>query len=247
MYLDLSKFDEISNDGCIQMLVEMLHDYGLIDKDENRKGHYKLVNNIQDRRLRIYGDCLSMEKIRSMENRVYSVVTHPGKAEFVDVILRALKQCRQGIGDLHVGMHMMVVIFNVFYPSMFQVVQAVLRWKRIQLNPLHRYQVSVDLCMMTYRVLERMRMKHWAKMLKRRDEDLIRTRVVQHPPDIKMDTQHKDCYTLDKLMDVCSNEESIVFLAQDYEKFCIELSVCGDEITQTISHYLNLCLDYKCT
>ena len=147
---------------------------------------------MQGRRLRIYGDCLSMEKIRSMENRVYSVVTHPGKAEFVDVILRALKQCRQGIGDLHVGMHMMVVIFNVFYPGMLQVVQAVLRWKRIQLNPLHRYQVSVDLCMMTYRVLESMRMKHWAKMLKRRDEDLIRTRVVQHPPDIKMGTQHKD-------------------------------------------------------
>lgn len=27
MYLDHSKFDEISNDGCIQMLLEMLHDY----------------------------------------------------------------------------------------------------------------------------------------------------------------------------------------------------------------------------
>ena len=31
MYLDLSKFDEISNDGCTQMLVEMLHDYGFIE------------------------------------------------------------------------------------------------------------------------------------------------------------------------------------------------------------------------
>ena len=92
MYLDLSKFDEISNDGCIQMLVEMLHDCGLIDKDINRVGHYKLVDNIQDKRLRIYGDCLSMEKIRHMENRVYSVVTHPGKADFVEVIMSALKQ-----------------------------------------------------------------------------------------------------------------------------------------------------------
>ena len=36
LYLDLSKFDEISNDGCIQMLVEMLYDFGLIDKDMDR-------------------------------------------------------------------------------------------------------------------------------------------------------------------------------------------------------------------
>ena len=75
MYLDLSKFDEISNDGCIQMLVEMLHDYGLIDKDKNRIGYYKAVDSIRHRRLRIYGDYLSMEKIRHMENRVDSTFT----------------------------------------------------------------------------------------------------------------------------------------------------------------------------
>ena len=46
-------------------------------------------------------------------------------------------------------------------------------------------------------------------------------------------------------MDVCTNEELIIFLVQDYEKYCIELSVCGDEITVTISNYLKLCLDYK--
>ena len=62
MYLDLSKFDEISNDDCTQMLIEMLHDYSLIEKDMNKTGHYKLVNNIGDRRLRIYGDYLLMEK-----------------------------------------------------------------------------------------------------------------------------------------------------------------------------------------
>ena len=62
LYLDLSKFDEISNDGCIQMLVEMLRDFGMIDKDQDRPGHYKLANNVAHKRLRIYGDCLSMGK-----------------------------------------------------------------------------------------------------------------------------------------------------------------------------------------
>lgn len=28
LYIELSKFDEISNDGCIQVLVELLHDFG---------------------------------------------------------------------------------------------------------------------------------------------------------------------------------------------------------------------------
>ena len=84
VYLELSKFDKISNDGCIQMLVELLHDYGLIEKDKTRKGHYKPVDNLEHKRLRIYGDCLLMEKIRHMmHNRIYSVVTHPGKNEFV--------------------------------------------------------------------------------------------------------------------------------------------------------------------
>ena len=32
MYLELSKFDEVSNDGSVQVLIELLHDYGLIEK-----------------------------------------------------------------------------------------------------------------------------------------------------------------------------------------------------------------------
>ena len=137
MYLELSKFDEISNDGSVQVLIELLHDYGLIEKDTGNIGHYSLVENIDKRRMRIYGDCLSMEKIRQVQTRVYSAITHPGKAEFVRVILEALTQCQQGVGDLHIAMHMLVLIFKIYYPGMLQVVQAVLRWKRIQLNPLH--------------------------------------------------------------------------------------------------------------
>ena len=67
LYLELSKFDEISNDGCIQVLVELLHDFGLINKDPNREGYYVKVDNLEQRRVRIYGDCLSMDKIRHMD------------------------------------------------------------------------------------------------------------------------------------------------------------------------------------
>ena len=40
MYLELSKFDEISNDGSVQVLIELLHDYGLIEKDTDKLLEY---------------------------------------------------------------------------------------------------------------------------------------------------------------------------------------------------------------
>ena len=90
-----------------------------------------------------------MEKIRQMYNRVYSVVTYPGKVEFVSVILDALNQYQQGVIDLHIEIHMIVLIYKVYYPGTLKVIQMVLRWKCIQLNPLHRYQSSCDLAVMT--------------------------------------------------------------------------------------------------
>ena len=50
MYLELSKFDEISNDGCIQMLVELLYDYGLINKHDTKKGHYQPAVDLDHKR-----------------------------------------------------------------------------------------------------------------------------------------------------------------------------------------------------
>lgn len=85
--LELSTFDEISNDSSVQVLIELLHDYGLINKDTGKHGHYSLVENIGKRRMRINGNCLSMEKIRQVKMRVYSAITHPGKAAFVQVTL----------------------------------------------------------------------------------------------------------------------------------------------------------------
>ena len=83
-------------------------------------------------------------------------MTHPGKSEFVSVILDALRRCQQGVGDLHIGMHMLVLIYNTFYPGMLQVVQAVLHWRQIQQNPLHWYQPSRGMAVITWTVLERM-------------------------------------------------------------------------------------------
>ena len=63
-----------------------------------------------------------MERIRKMENRVYSIITHPEKAEFVEVILTAFKRCQQGVGHLHIAMHMMNFIYSIYYPGLLRIV-----------------------------------------------------------------------------------------------------------------------------
>ena len=88
--------------------------------------------------------------------------------------------------------------------------------------------------MMTYRVLDNMRMKHCTKLLKRRDSDHSINRVITHPPDVKISSHNKVSYLLKELVDVCTNKDTIILLVQYYENYCIKLSVCGDEITGTI-------------
>ena len=133
IYLPLSQHDEVSKDGCLQVIVELLHDFGLLTKSE-RKGQYDLAPGAEQRLIFLSGDCLSMDNLRHQQNRVSKQLTHPGNAEFVHNIMKAMNCIREGVGDLHVHMHMLNVIYIYLYPAFLQTCQAVLRWKRIQLN-----------------------------------------------------------------------------------------------------------------
>lgn len=81
--------------------------------------------------------------------------------------------------------------------------------------------------MMTYRVFESTRMRNWAKSLKRRDGDAGRTRVVQHHPDIKIDTSlrllHAGGTNVGRQQGRISHSFNAIL-----RTVCIELSVCGD-------------------
>ena len=108
------------------------------------------------------------------------------------------------MGDIHISMHMLVIIYNVYYPGLLQVLQGVLRWKMIQLNHLQRYQLSKDLCLMTLHVLEQMRMKHWGRFLKRHKSDTSRSRCILHPLDYKLVDGQKVEYSLNELVQCCT-------------------------------------------
>eukprot|EP00978_Attheya_sp_CCMP212_P000817 scaffold1711_cov60-Attheya_sp.AAC.5 len=67
--LPLSQHDEVSKDGCLQVIVKLLHDFGLLKKS-NRKGHYDLAPGAKKRLIFLSGDCLSMNNLRHQQNRV---------------------------------------------------------------------------------------------------------------------------------------------------------------------------------
>jgi hypothetical protein len=140
-----------------------------LNKSET-KGHYDLAPNAEKRMLYLAGDCLSMDNFRHQQNRFKQRLTHPGNAQFMHNIMRAMNSVREGVGDLHVHMHQLTVIYAFFYPAFLQTCQAVLHWKRIQLNPLKRYQNSKALVKIVWEEMERLRLETWSDKMKIDDD-----------------------------------------------------------------------------
>lgn len=90
-----------------------------------------------------------------------------------------------------------------------------------------------------------MQMTHWARLLKRSDNNSLHSRLIVHPTDVTKYKYHKEHYTLDELVDICNDESVIIFHSRDYKLLCNELSVCNDEIIETIMGFMPLCTDYN--
>ena len=97
---------------------------------------------------------------------------------------------------------------------------------------------------MTLRVLERMRMQHWGRLLKRHELDTSRSRCILHPLDYKLGDGQKVEYSLNELVQCCTEEERIIFLIHDYQSFCNDLLLSNDEITVTICNFMNTANDF---
>ena len=127
---------------------------------------------------------------------------------------------------------------------MLQVVQAVLRWKIIQLNPLHRYQSSQDLVVMTVNVFEHMRIQHWSRMLQQCENDTLRVRRVSHLTDISIQIDSLEDYSIEELTKSFTDQEVIIMLVTDYENCCEKLCERNDEIFRTISNLMSVTNKY---
>ena len=74
---------------------------------------------------------------------------------------------------------------------------------------------------------------------------MLRSILIDHPPDVTKCVHRKGQYTLEEIMDICTDSDVIVFLVQAYEIFYRDLAVYRDEITQAIINYISLCNDYN--
>ena len=218
MLLRMSRFDEVTKEGALQVFIQLLYDFGLLDKHGNT-ANYKAVADIANRLVMLSGDCLSNDNMRAMDTKVRAQSTHLGLEDYVKQIILAMNQVRECPGDLHIGMHMVCVIFKYFYGGCIQAVQAILHWKRIQLNPLKRYQASSSIIRIMTEELTRVRMLEWAK-----------TKKFQVPPGIVRNCrQYQNGVSLNDLKNHFTKQERILIVEHSYEVWSDTLRNSKDE------------------
>jgi hypothetical protein len=126
--------DEVSKKGSLLVLTNALQQAGFLHKSGDR--HFKLGPFAFNRRLILFGDMLTDDMMASVKEHVISRLTYLGKEEYVSILNNAMIRSTHLNGMLHVKMHNLCVIFWFFYGGFLQALQAELRFKRIQQNPM---------------------------------------------------------------------------------------------------------------
>ena len=67
---------------------------------------------------------------------------------------------------------------------------------------------------------------------------MLRFRRVPHRPDMPMVINALEDYSIEKLHQLFTNQEVIIMLVSDYNKYCEELSGSNDEIVRTIANLM---------
>jgi hypothetical protein len=87
-------------------------------------------------RLILFGYMLTDDMMASVKEHIISRLTDLGKEEYVSIRNQAMECSTHLNGMLHVKMHNLVVIYWFFYGAFLQAIQAELRYKWIQQNPM---------------------------------------------------------------------------------------------------------------
>ena len=133
------------------MVHGFLEDIGLIESRGEGQG-YRLAKDIQHRLVYWYGDRKSIIQIMNMVPRLRNEEARANvdDADLATTLLAALRRVHLFPGDLHILMHMLHVIFRVYYGAFLQCFQTVLRWKRIQMDPVPRCARPSSICLLSY-------------------------------------------------------------------------------------------------
>ena len=161
-WMPMSKFWEMTQEGAADVVVELFEDYGLIVFTDGGK---TISHAVGGKTLIIYGDYLSMEHLGSMGVKLLESLGDASKVDNARAILAALEHTHPCPGDLHIPMHKIDEIYRLTYGGFLQAFQAVLRQKRIQMNPIPRYQASRRLAVLVYEQCLRLASQQWSEGL----------------------------------------------------------------------------------
>jgi hypothetical protein len=107
---------------------------------------------------------LTDNMMATVKEHVISRLTDIGKEEYVAVLNKAMERSMHLNGMLHVKMHNLVVIYWFFSEGFLQAIQAELRSKRIQQNPMKgHYKDHVVFAKLVFNVLSAYQLEVWLK------------------------------------------------------------------------------------
>jgi hypothetical protein len=126
--------DEVSKKGSLLVNSRMLQLVGLVKSTTERD--ITLGDFVSSRITFQYGDVLTDDMMHGLRHLVLSRLTDLGKQDYVEQLLSAMDQLVKQHNSLHEQMHMLCAIFSWYYPGFLQAIQAEIKMKRIQLNPM---------------------------------------------------------------------------------------------------------------
>jgi hypothetical protein len=107
---------------------------------------------------------LTDDMMVTVKEHVISRLTDIGKEEYVSILNQAMDRSTHLNGMLHVKMHNLVVIYCFFYGGFLQAIQAELRFKRIQQNPMKgHYKDHEVFAKLVYNALKAYQLQVWLR------------------------------------------------------------------------------------
>jgi hypothetical protein len=154
--------DEVSKKGSLLVLTNALESAGFLQKQGDR--HFRLGAAAKNRRLILFGDMLTDDMMATVKEHAISRLTDIGKEEYVSVLNNSMERSTHLNGMLHVKMHNLVVVYSFFYGGFLQAIQAELRFKRIQQNPMKgHYKDHEVFAKLVYSTLKSYQLDVWLR------------------------------------------------------------------------------------
>ena len=159
----VSPEDETTNKGAANVVMSLLLLHGIVkavdsDGANGDVSKMRLAPNYKEKYMMLVGDGLSQVRVKSLEDLVKnSSFWFSNQQETAHMIHEALGQVINITGDLHGGrFHFLASIYNLYYGSIIQFCQHLLKWKRIRGTDVTKcYQQAAGLAMMISDEIER--------------------------------------------------------------------------------------------